>query len=86
MFHCFELSRRWHFPSFCPEPGGQPGRRLPDLGVAGDDYDGGVGEVDADEQLDGRSQAVRARSSVGENPEEPGLEHIFNPPLIKLPF
>ena len=49
------------------------------MGVAGDDDDGGVGEVDADQQLDGRPQAVRARSSVRENPEEPGIEHNFNP-------
>ena len=50
------------------------------MGVAGEDDDGGVGEVDADQQLDGRPQAVRTRPSVGENPEQPGLEQNFNPP------
>ena len=44
------------------------------MGVAGDDDDGGVGEVDADQQLDGRPQAVRARPGVGENPEKPELQ------------
>ena len=56
------------------------------MGVAGDDDDGGVGEVDADEQLDGRPQAVRPSPSVRENPQEPELRHNFDPTCFGIPI
>ena len=44
------------------------------MGVASNDDDGGVGEVDADEQLDGRPQAFGMASGVGKYPEKPRQE------------
>ena len=44
------------------------------MGVASNDDDGGVGEVDADEQLDGGPQAFGMASGVGKYPEKPRQE------------
>ena len=44
------------------------------MGVASNDDDGGVGEVDTDEQLDGGPQAFGMASGVGKYPEKPRQE------------